>query len=423
MKKILVLTIVLCTVWTSAAWAQQDAWEQMNSMDMKKAGSGSCVIDSMIYVLGGWDEFITTLNDAKAYNTKTDSWSNLAPVPIDLSVTSAGVINNKIYIAGGWRDERSNWSTIDSTFVYDPISDTWETKKECPKKSGDHASCVLNDKLYLLGGLKDFPSNDTSGQKDALVYDPASDTWDSLPEMLHLRGNGARASVYDGKIYVFGGMASLSGTESFIVGKPERYDPGENTWTELADMPVPVLGHMSLVYEDKIYVFGGDSSITLSPSLEESYCTNIIQEYDPLTDEWQLMHPMPFNRTGMIGQKVGNYAYLFGGYPFNSRDFPSLLAEVWRFNLDINWPLGIENSKPDLFKVYPNPAKDQLTIELSEDKKIHKLEILSIDGKMARIIANIHQNSITLKRDNLPSGLYFLRIHSDVICTEKILIE
>jgi 3-phytase len=203
-------------------------------------------------------------------------------------------------------------------------------KKECPKKTGGHALCVLNDKLYQFGGLKDWPQNDTSGQKDALVYDPATDTWDSLPDMLYARGGGSTACLHDGMIYVFGGLHFISGTESSIVGKAEMYDPGENTWTELADMPVPAAGHVNLVYKDKIYVFGGDS--TFSPS--KSICTNIIQEYDPSTDSWRRMQSMPFNRSNMMGQKVGHVAYLIGGYPYDSRDFPSVLSEVSKFDLD-----------------------------------------------------------------------------------------
>jgi N-acetylneuraminic acid mutarotase len=302
------------------------AWMQMTSMNIPKGGSQSCVIDSMIYVFGGLDKDIESLSSAEVYNTKTNSWSDLTPVPVDLYSTSAGVINDTIYLAGGWRRE-GGWFTIDSTFAYYPETDSWEAKEECPKNAAGHAWCVLNGRLYLFGGISSTDT-DTSAQKQALVYDPATDTWDALPDMSYARTFESRACVYDGQIYVFGGVDYNWNN----IEKVEKYDPVENTWTELADMPVPVLNHLCLVYKDKIYLFGGDSLWTRSP--DQTYCTNIIQEYDPLTNQWQIMKNMPFNRSMMTGQKVGNFVYIIGGYPYNTRDFPSVLSEVWRFNLD-----------------------------------------------------------------------------------------
>ena len=73
---------------------------------------------------------------------------------------------------------------------------------KCPKKVGGYASCVLEDKLYVIGGSKNFPWKDSTGQKEALMYDPATDAWTYLPEMSHKRGSAPTAVVFDGKIYV-----------------------------------------------------------------------------------------------------------------------------------------------------------------------------------------------------------------------------
>ncbi len=337
LKRTSILLLLIINAGSIITIHAQNGWEQMKSMDIAKSGSGSCAIDSMIYVFGGDHVYSgfhgTTIDSSALYNTVTDNWSGLAPVPVDLYLTAVGFINDKIYLAGGWRSTGS-WITINSTFEYDPEQDSWETKKDCPKKSGGHASCVLNDKLYLFGGLKDFPEKDLSGQKDALVYDPATDSWKSLLDMNYGRGDAASACVYNGQIYVFGGMDVISGNDHYMVGIPEKYDPGENSWTELAEMPVPVQGHMSLVYHDKLYVFGGTNSVNFNSNPEIGVCTDIIQQYDPITDEWRLMQSMPFKRSDMTGQKVSNFAYLMGGYPENSRDFISVLSEVWRYNLD-----------------------------------------------------------------------------------------
>ena len=85
-----------------------------------------------------------------------------------------------------------------------------------------------------------------------------------------------------------------------------------------------------MVHNNKIYLFGGDIGTFKTM---ESFGSNIIQEYDPSTNNWRIMEGMPFNLGNMTGQKVGNYVYIIGGYP-SSRMFQSPKNEVWRFNLD-----------------------------------------------------------------------------------------
>ena len=331
MRKLLVLLLIVSSGWISTINAQ-NGWEQMASMDVAKGGSQSCTIDNLIYVFGGAIPSIITVNSADVYNTETNEWSKLEDMPLDLYESNAEAVNNKIYLVGGWRTSGDTWITSDSTFEYDPEGDSWMAKQNYPVHTGTNTSCVLNDKIYILGGLHDFADKDTSGQKSVFVYDPSADTWDSIPDMLYERGEGAAASVFDNKIYVFGGLHAISEKPErlYIIGKSEMYDPVSNKWTELADMPVPVVNHTSLVHNEKIYVVGGDSG-TFTQS--KSYGTNIIQEYNPATNEWRLMKGMPFTRGNMTGQKVGNYLYLFGGYS-SSREFSFPKSEVWRFNLD-----------------------------------------------------------------------------------------
>lgn len=314
------------------AISQEYGWEQMTPMKVATGASISCVMDSLIYIIGGQDAVPMSLNTTVVYNTKIDKWSDLAPAPDHCTGQSTGVINDKIYFKTEWKKGNSRWVPSDSTFAYNPAEDSWESKERCPKKGGGHASCALNNKLYLLGGEKDVLAGDISGQNEALVYDPDTDTWDSIPDMQYERCSH-NAIAYEDQIYVFGGAVHYINNNQLaqrVIGKAERYNPIDSTWTELADMPVPVAHSITVEYHDKLYVFGGVSSHTIyyAPS------TNYIQEYNPSTNEWRLMHPMPFNRAAMVGQKVDKFVYLIGGYQGNAREFSLVLDEVWRFNLD-----------------------------------------------------------------------------------------
>ena len=93
----------------------QNGWELMKPMKVPKGGSQSCVIDNMIYVFGGCDSSVATLNSAEVYNIETDEWVELASIPLDVYESNTEAINNKIYLVSGWRNIGTTWITIYST--------------------------------------------------------------------------------------------------------------------------------------------------------------------------------------------------------------------------------------------------------------------------------------------------------------------
>jgi hypothetical protein len=60
-----------------------------------------------------------------------------------------------------------------------------------------------------------------SGEK----YDPQTDTWSPIPDMITGRGDMATA-VVDDKLYAIGGSQGLSGCTNRV----EYFNEGENEW-------------------------------------------------------------------------------------------------------------------------------------------------------------------------------------------------
>lgn len=80
---------------------------------------------------------------------------------------------------------------------------------------------VVDGKIYVIGGYLDPAVSGYPGVTTVEVYDPATDTWTTAPDMP--KGRFApRSSVVDGKIYVIGGMGYWIGGAYRIV---EEYDP------------------------------------------------------------------------------------------------------------------------------------------------------------------------------------------------------
>ena len=87
---------------------------------------------------------------------------------------------------------------------------------------------------------------------------------------------------------------------------------------------------------------------------------------------------------------------------------------------------GITNSNlyPNSFKVFPNPFSTQTTLQT--DILLHNatFTVYNCFGQTVREITNISGNTATFYRDNLPSGLYFIRLTQDnkQIETKKLII-
>lgn len=76
------------------------------------------------------------------------------------------------------------------------------------------------------------------------------------------------------------------------------------------------------------------------------------------------------------------------------------------------------------FAIFPNPFSMQTTLLAGKIFKNTSLTIYNSFGRIVRQIKNISGQSIILFRDNLPSGLYFIRLTQDSISftTDKLII-
>ena len=95
-------------------------------------------------------------------------------MPTPRSGFAIAVYQNKIYVIGGTVGN----GYVGNNEVYDPVSNTWETKTSMPTPRADLCANIVNDKIYLIGGKKYSSTtpffNETNINE---VYDPANDSW------------------------------------------------------------------------------------------------------------------------------------------------------------------------------------------------------------------------------------------------------
>uniref|UniRef100_A0A3B3DS09 BACK domain-containing protein n=1 Tax=Oryzias melastigma TaxID=30732 RepID=A0A3B3DS09_ORYME len=132
-----------------------------------------------------------------------------------------------------------------------------------------HCVCLLNSKLYVLGGRKYYGSLDLALQYIFLRFDVLQKKWEELPDMLRQRDYFS-AVCLGGRIYVLGG----SWDYSQCLNEVESYRPEENSWRMDHPLDTAVCGHAAAVLEGQIYISGGCDS--------HHRCLPIMCGYDPV---------------------------------------------------------------------------------------------------------------------------------------------
>ncbi|MBN2612550.1 MAG: hypothetical protein JXB00_13420 [Bacteroidales bacterium] len=223
----------------------------------------------------------------------------------------------------------------------------WSSKSIIPAARGwlHPAACILNNKIYVIGGTPD----DVSSTNKVTVYDPASDTW-TEKQPINVARWGHSSNVVDGKIYVMGGCPLVGPALSSI----EVYYPGENKWEIIADvMPEGRMGFGSCVVNGKIYIMGG---CTEEPTGNTALAK--MNVYDPVTNTWTSLAPMPEARTYLGASAVGNKIYAVGGTKeapwdgLNSIFEYDILTDTWRTKKDLitgRWAISTCSSDSMIF--------------------------------------------------------------------------
>lgn len=264
-----------------------------------------------------------------AYSSETtpDSWVTKMPMPTTRDNLGVAAVNGKIYAIGG---ERHPYNPGDITYFnhteeYDPSTDNWTKKQVMPTPRSSFAIAVYGGKIYLFGGATaGYPGPVFMGGKTLCalnqVYDPATDTWQTKTPLPENRAY-LSANVVDDKIYLIGGLSAVSpgtgGNSSIIANTTLIYDPARDSWTTKAPISTPVFYYASAVVNGKIYIISGNTG-PLSMATFGGFITNLTQIYDPATDSWSYGASIPTGvqnaaatSTGIAGTAA---IYTFSGF-------------------------------------------------------------------------------------------------------------
>jgi N-acetylneuraminic acid mutarotase len=271
-------------------------------------------LGGQVYVFGGFDTTrnpIYTPNDrAYRYDPAQNTWNTLAKMPKG-GVTHAGMATDGtfIYYAGGYTSNNGSGQIFGTkaAYRYDPASDSYTSLPDLPAESGAGQLAFLDGKLHHFGGLS-YPNKD----KDVplhYVLDlvAGAKAWTLAAPMPQPR-NHFGSAVLNGKIYAIGGQ---TGDDAKLTTHADMwaYDPATDAWTAVKAMPAPYgRGHISnstFVMNGRIVVVGGETTFL-------NYIGNVIT-YDPVTDAWTALSNLPEARSSGVGAALDNEHLVFTG--------------------------------------------------------------------------------------------------------------
>lgn len=245
------------------------------------------------------------------------------------------------------------------------------TKGDTLEKSSNNRSGLnKSPHLYCVGGWDGEKILDT-----AQYFDFADKKWYDIPQM-YLARSALSAGVIKGKLYVTGGWDFVDGKIK-IYWQCECYDPITKAWSDFPSLEKERRGHSSIVYKDRMYVFGGEhpkegalSDVSIyDPVLEKwsvspSMCTSrrylatvILNEkiyaiggrgksktlktvecFDPVDETWDLKKEMNSIRYGAAACTIGKFIYVVGGW-----DGDKVLNDAERYDPEKNTWTNIES--------------------------------------------------------------------------------
>lgn len=278
-------------------------------------------VGGKIYVLGGYPSSPAQSQVTVAvYDPALESWEYSEPLPEPIHHPVAMGALGKLYSLGG----QTPGEDTDRTLVFDPAEPDlgWQDLAPMPTARGAGAGALIDDRIYVVGGRP-------PAQNQLEVYDIGDDQWSELPNLPSTfnQRNHLAAAAIGGKVYVAGGRYDGGGFGSPRTASLDIYDPATNEWSLGTEMLRPRGGVNGIAAYGCFFVWGGEGQNIGEPN--DVFPDH--DSYDPRTDEWTALDPLPTPIHGVTGAAfIDGLIYMPGGGTSSGGSSGTVLFQVYR---------------------------------------------------------------------------------------------
>src|SRR5437016_2609371 len=189
----------------------------------------------------------------------------------------------------------------------------WTKLAAFPEPAEELLGASAGGRMYVFCGLA--PGWKPIGM--VYEYDPAGDKWTKKKPM-PLASHHVSFTEYKGKMYAFGGFVlPQPGPAAWVpIDNAWEYDPATDSWKALAPLPTKRGSPVAVTVADKMVVIGGATTLPGSTAVHPArphYSVGAVEEYDPATNTWRARAPIPTPRNHATAGAVNGKVYVIGG--------------------------------------------------------------------------------------------------------------
>ena len=242
----------------------------------------------LMLLLVGCESTKDTVDSESSSNVSTASKNNVTLLEsmiekrqdFELVVLSDGRL---LAIGGRGVGERSGVSAVDTTEVYDPVTDKWTQSGTMSDIRSVTSAVELEDGTVLVSGGAADQRNSTSLTE---IWDPSTGEWTIVADMNQAREKFGLIRLEDGRVIAIGG----SDNEGQHTATVEIYDPAADIWTLIDPMGENRIWHTTTALGDgRILITGGGNP--------DGPFKNSAEIFDPSTEKWQYAGEMSVSRS------------------------------------------------------------------------------------------------------------------------------
>jgi len=226
---------------------------------------------------------------------------------------------NEVYLIGGRVDvdpsQTGDEGSTKSVEIFDMVDKSWvPSVEEMEEEQQYHGCAVVGDKIYAIGDHHPFSSPAVEATGLVQVYDASAGNWSYGTSMPGNQSVGlAGVESQDGMIYVAGGVTAADRSDS--TDRLLRYDPLNDSWTQLASMNHQRHSFDLVSFRGKLIAYGG-VALFFDPIANTTVETetNLTEAYDPITDTWTQLPNATHALSSYAATVLNDEIIIHGGY-------------------------------------------------------------------------------------------------------------
>jgi Kelch motif len=268
----------------SGTAARAARWIPLPPSPLERTEVGAARVGRFVYVLGGAvPPGLKSTAQVARYDSRSGAWTLVAPMPLAVNhpavTAGAGHCRGAVYVYGGYT---SAGEEVDALQRYDPATDSWTTLPGSGIPRGAATLAAAGCSLYAIGGARGGVA-----QRLVQVYDIRRGAWRKGPSMRIAREHLASV-VIRGRILALGGRAGGGNLDAV-----EELDTRAGKWRRRPPVPTARSGFGAAAVRGWAIVLGGEE---LSPGGET---IRPVEAFDPRSGHWRKLPGLLTPRHGL----------------------------------------------------------------------------------------------------------------------------